>query len=110
MGQPINQPTNNGFSRRRARAFKIRRDTTRPGVTGEDGIKSTAEGHGIETAQIIPDRGRGEVPRALGGDEDCAWVTFPLDKCAGVKTGLGEHDAQIQASAASAEGQSVPGT
>ena len=39
MGQPINQPpmalainqpTNSGFSRRRARAFKIRRDMTRP--------------------------------------------------------------------------------
>ena len=30
MGQPINQPTNSGFNRRRPRAFKIRRDTTRP--------------------------------------------------------------------------------
>jgi hypothetical protein len=27
-----------------------------------------------------------------------------------VETGLGKHDAQIQASAACAEGQSVPGT
>ncbi len=33
MGQPINKPTNSGFNRRRARAFKIRRDTTRPDRT-----------------------------------------------------------------------------
>ncbi len=30
MGQPINQPTNSGFSRRRARAFKILRDKGTP--------------------------------------------------------------------------------
>jgi hypothetical protein len=80
------------------------------GISGEDGIKSTAEGAGIKAAQIVPDRGRGEVPRGLGCDEDCAGPVLPFDKGAGVIAGLGEHDAQIQASAACAEGQSVPGT
>ncbi len=80
------------------------------GISGEDRVECTAEGPGVEGAQIIPDWGRGEVPSALGGDEDGAGPVFPFDKCAGVKTGLSEHEAQIKASAACAEGQSVPGT
>jgi len=80
------------------------------GISGKDGIEGTAEGTGIETAQIIPDRGRGEISRALGGDEDGTGPILPFDKGAGVIAGLGEHEAQIKASAARAEGQSVPGT
>ena len=30
MGQPISHPTKTGFSRRRERPFRIRRETTRP--------------------------------------------------------------------------------
>lgn len=80
------------------------------GISGEDDVEGTAERPGIETAEIIPDRGRGEIPGALGGHEDGTGPVFPFDKGAGVKSGLGEHEAQIQASAACAEGQSVPGT
>ena len=80
------------------------------GISGEDGIEGPAKWPSIETAQIVPDRGRGEIPRALGGDEDRAGPVLPLDKGAGVESGFGEHDAQIKASAACAEGQSVPGT
>ena len=80
------------------------------GISGEDGIEGAAEGPGIEAAQIIPDRGWGEVSCALGGDKDGAGPVLPFDKGAGVKAGFGKHEAQIQASAASAEGQSVPGT
>ena len=80
------------------------------GISGEDDVEGPAEGSGIEAAQIIPDRGRGEIASTLGGDENGSGITFPLDKCAGVISGLGEHEAQIQASAACAEGQSVPGT
>lgn len=80
------------------------------GVSGQDGIEGAAEGPGIEVAQVGPDRGRGEVPRALGRDEDGAGPVLPLDEGAGVIAGLGEHEAQIKASAACAEGQSVPGT
>ena len=79
-------------------------------VSGQDGVECAAEGAGIETAQVGPDRGRGEVARALGGDEDEAGPVLPFDEGAGVIAGLGQHDAQIQASAACAEGQSVPGT
>ena len=80
------------------------------GIPGEDGIEGPAEGPGIECPQIIPDRRWGEVACTLGRDEDAAGIPFPLDESAGMKSGLSQHDAQIQASAACAEGQSEPGT
>ena len=80
------------------------------GISREDGIESPAERPSVEAAQIGPDRGRGEVPCALGGDENGARPVFPFDEGAGVIAGLGEHEAQIQASAAGAEGEPVPGT
>ena len=80
------------------------------GISGQDGIEGAAEGPGIEAAQVGPDRGRGEVSRALGGDEDRPWPVLPFDEGAGVIAGFGKHEAQIKASAACAEGQSVPGT
>jgi hypothetical protein len=80
------------------------------GISGEDDVEGSPEGAGIETAQIIPDWRRGEVACALCGDENGSGPILPFDKCAGVEAGFGEHDAQIQASAACAEGQSVPGT
>nr|WP_259400356.1 hypothetical protein [Roseovarius sp. SCSIO 43702] len=80
------------------------------GISGEDGVEGTAEEPGVEASQIVPDRCRGEISRALGGDENRAGPVLPFDKGAGVISGLGEHEAQIEASAACAEGQSVPGT
>jgi hypothetical protein len=80
------------------------------GISGEDDVEGAAKGSGIEAAQIVPDRGRGEVFCALGGDEDGAGPVLPFDKGAGVIPGFGEHEAHIKASAACAEGQSVPGT
>jgi hypothetical protein len=80
------------------------------GISGEDDVEGTAEGTGIEAAQIVPDGRRGKIPGALGCDEDASGPILPLDESAGVEAGFGEHDAQIQASAACAEGQSVPGT
>jgi hypothetical protein len=32
------------------------------GISGEDDVEGAAEGPGIEAAQIVPDRGRGEIP------------------------------------------------
>ena len=80
------------------------------GISGEDDVEGAAKGTGIKAAQIIPDRCWGEIPGALGGDEDCPGPVLPFDKGAGVISRLGEHEAQIKASAACAEGQSVPGT
>ena len=80
------------------------------GISGEDDVEGTADGTGIEAAQIVPDRGCGEIPSALGGDEDGAGPFLPLDERSGVIGGFGQHEAQIQPSAACAEGQSVPGT
>ena len=79
-------------------------------VSGQDGIERAAEGSGVEAAQVGPDRGRGEIPRALGCDEDGARPVVPFDEGAGVISRFGQHEAQIKASAACAEGQSVPGT
>ena len=80
------------------------------GISREDDVEGATEGPGIETAQIIPDWSWGEIPGALGGDENRAGPVLPFDKCPGVVSGIGEHEAQIQAPAACAEGQSVPGT
>ena len=80
------------------------------GISGEDDVEGAAKGPGIEAAQIIPDWRRGEISCALGGDEDFAGIAFPLDERAGVEAWFGQHEAQIKASAACAEGQSVPGT
>ena len=80
------------------------------GVSGEDGVEGAAEGAGVEAAQVGPDRGRGEVSGCLCRDEDRPWPVLPFDEGAGVIAGLGEHEAQIKASAACAEGESVPGT
>ena len=80
------------------------------GISGEDGIEGAAEGPGVESPQVGPDRRRGEVPCALGGDEDGAGPVVPFDEGAGVIARLGQHEAQIKASAACAEGESVPGT
>jgi hypothetical protein len=80
------------------------------GISGQDGIEGPAKGPGIEAAQVVPDRCRGKIPCALGGDEDTAGPVLPFDEGAGVIAGLGEHEAHIQASTACAEGQSMPGT
>jgi hypothetical protein len=80
------------------------------GISGQHCIEGPAEGPGVEAAQVGPDRGRGEVSRALGRDEDGARPVLPFDKGAGVIAGFGEHEAHIQASAACAEGEAVPGT
>ena len=79
-------------------------------VACEDDVEGAAEGAGIEAAQVGPDRGWGEISRALGCDEDRPWPVLPFDEGAGVIAGFGEHEAQIKASAACAEGESVPGT
>ena len=79
-------------------------------ISGEDDVEGAAEGAGVETAQIVPDRGGGEISGILGRDEDGARLVLPFDEGAGVISGLGEHEAQIQASAACAEAKSVPGT
>lgn len=80
------------------------------GIACEDGIEGATKGAGVEAAKVGPDRGRGEVSGCLRGNEDGARPVLPFDEGAGVIAGFGEHEAQINASAACAEGQSVPGT
>ena len=80
------------------------------GIPGQHRVKGTAKGPGIEAAQIVPDWRRSEIPSALGRDEHGPGPLFPFHEGAGVIAGLGEHDAQIKASAACAEGEPMPGT
>ena len=63
------------------------------GVSGQHGVEGTAEGSGIEAAQIIPDWGGGEISGALGLDEDASGICLPLDEGAAVKAGFGQHEA-----------------
>ena len=80
------------------------------GVSGQHSVECTAERPGVKAAQIIPDwRGR-KIPCALGGDEHSSGPVLPFDKGTGVIPGLGEHEAQIKATAACTEGKSMPGT
>ena len=79
------------------------------GIAGQHRVEGAAKGSGIEGPQIVPDRRRGEITRALGRDEHGLRPVLPFDEGAAVIAGLGEHEAHIQASAACAEGQSVPG-
>ena len=80
------------------------------GVSCQHSVEGPAVGACVKAAQVIPDWCGGEIPCALGCDEHRPWPVFPFDESAGVIAGFGEHEAQIQTSAACAEGQSVPGT
>ena len=80
------------------------------GIACGDGIEGATDRAGVEAAKVGPDRGWGEVSGCLRGNEDGARPVLPFDEGAGVIAGLSEHEAQIKASAACAEGQSVPGT
>ena len=80
------------------------------GIAGQHRIERAPEGPGVETAQIGPDWRWFKVSRALGRDEHRTGPFVPFDEGAAVIAGLGEHEAHIQASAACAEGESVPGT
>ena len=80
------------------------------GISGQHRVEGTAEASGIEAAQIVPYWRRGEISGALGFDEHSSGPGLPLDEGAAVITGFSQHEAQIKASAACAEGQSVPGT
>jgi hypothetical protein len=74
------------------------------GVSGQHSVECTAERPGVKAAQIIPDwRGR-KIPCALGGDEHSSGPVLPFDKGTGVIPGLGEHEAQIKATAACTDG------
>lgn len=79
------------------------------GIACEDGIECPSEWSPVKCSQVVPDRGRGEVSGPLRGDDGLPGILFPLDEAAGVETWLGEHEAQIKASAACAEGESVSG-
>ena len=74
------------------------------GISSEYDVEGAQEGPGIESAQIVPDWRWGEVARTLCGDENTSGPFLPFDEGAAVKSGLSEHEAQIQASAACAEG------
>jgi hypothetical protein len=80
------------------------------GISGQHRVEGTAKTPGVETAQIVPYWRRGEISGALGRVEYSSGIFIPFDEGAAVIAGLGEHEAQIKASTACAERQSVLGT
>jgi hypothetical protein len=80
------------------------------GVSGKDGVDRAPEGLSVKGGDIIPDRGWREVSGPLGCDDGPAGVILPFDKASRVKTGFGEHEAQIKATGSGAEGDAVSGT
>jgi hypothetical protein len=80
------------------------------GVSGKQGVDGPGDGSGVKSGEVVPDWRGGKVSGALCCDDGRSRVGFPFDKGAGVETGLGKHEAHIQASAACAEGQPVSGT
>lgn len=77
------------------------------GVSGKKGVDASRERSGVECGEVVPDRCRSEVSGPLPGDDDGSGVFLPLDPTPGVKSGFGQHEAHIQATAAGAEGESV---
>lgn len=80
------------------------------GVSGKQGVDASREGPGVECGEIIPYWCGSEVSGPLPCDNDGSGVFLPLNPTPGVKSGFGQHEAHIQASAAGAEGESVSGT
>lgn len=77
------------------------------GVSGEQGVDAPRERFGVECGEVVPDRCRSEVSRPLSCDDNGSGVFLPLDPTPGVKSGFGQHEAHIQSSASSAEGEPV---
>lgn len=80
------------------------------GIAGEDRVEGAAEGATVEGLDIVPDRGVGEIPGAHGADEHVLRGALSLDETGGLESGLGEHEAQIEAAATCAERETSPGT
>ncbi len=69
-------------------------------VSGKDGVADPAPGAAVKGADVVPDRGRGEVAGALCGNEDLSGVFFPLDKAGGGKARLGKVKTHVKSAAA----------
>jgi len=80
------------------------------GITGKDGVNRASEGAAVKGGAVVPYGSGGKVSGALCGDDGLPRVGFPFDKASGVEAGLGQHEAHIKSTGASAEGESVSGT
>jgi len=79
-------------------------------IAREDRVDVSAPRSAVEGANIIPDRGGGEISGSLRGDEGLSGIVFPFDMASRVESGLSEHEAHVEATAAGTQGQSVFGT
>lgn len=69
-------------------------------VSGKDGVADPAPGAAVKGADVVPDRGRGEVSGALCCDEDGSGVFLPLDEAGGGKARLGKVKTHVKSAAA----------
>ena len=72
------------------------------GVSGKHRVDSPSERPSVESGDIIPDWGRGEISGLLGGEDGGSGVSIPFDKGAGMKAGFGQHEAHIKATGSGA--------
>lgn len=69
-------------------------------VSGKHGVAEATPGAAVEGADVIPDRGRGEVSGPLCCDKCGSGVFFPLDEAGGGKARLGKFKTHVKSAAA----------
>ncbi|WHZ35723.1 hypothetical protein QNI11_01665 [Sagittula sp. MA-2] len=78
-------------------------------ISGKQGVDAAGKGAGVEGGEVVPDRRGGEVSGPLRGDDPFAGFWLPFDPASCVEVGFCEHEAHIEATGSSAEGQPVSG-
>jgi hypothetical protein len=78
-------------------------------VSCKQGVDLSPPRAGIESLEVIPDRGRVQVSGALPVDEGAAGVFFDFDIAGGGKARLGKLKTHVKSAAACAEGEAVSG-
>jgi hypothetical protein len=68
------------------------------GITGRDEMNAAAPRSAIEGAQIVPDRSRSQGRVRHPGHEDRRGKSVPLDETHSAVSGLGQVEAEIEAS------------
>jgi hypothetical protein len=79
-------------------------------VARSDAIHDSTPRSRVEGGKVRPDRRRMKPPFFHARSQDCGGKGFPLDVSDANRSGLGNSDAELKPSDASAEGKHVEGT
>jgi hypothetical protein len=72
-------------------------------IASQHGVDCASKGGGVKGGKVVPDRRRGKVSGALGGDDCFPGIVLPFDKASGVESRFCEHEAHIKATGSGAE-------